>query len=161
MAGGRPTLYTKELLEKAREYLSQCEDIEEQELTGVSAKGTELFKTKLKVDLPTIEGLAYFLQVNRDTIYEWEKEHPEFSDIIADLRAKQAQELINKGLSGDYNPTIAKVLLTKHGYREGIDQTSDGKGFAPSEEHKALADKAISTVLNDYERDRGDTKERQ
>ena len=35
--------------------------------------------------------------------------------------------LINKGLSGDYNPTIAKVLLTKHGYREGIDATTNNK----------------------------------
>ena len=160
MAGGRPTLYTKELLARAKEYLAGCEDTEEQELSGISAKGTELYRTKVVVNLPTIEGLAYFLEVNRDTIYEWEKEHAEFSDIIGDLRAKQAQELINKGLAGTYNPTIAKVLLTKHGYREGIDQTSDGKAFAPSEEHKAMADKAISTVLNDYERDTKDIGER-
>ena len=31
------------------------------------------------------------------------------------------------GLQGSYNPTIAKVLLTKHGYREGTDITTNDK----------------------------------
>ena len=34
--------------------------------------------------------------------------------------------LINKGLSGDHNPTIAKVLLTEHGYREGTELSGEG-----------------------------------
>ena len=126
-AGGRPTIYDEHIIKRTKAYLDLCEDTTEQETIGVSAKGTELFKNKVKVSLPTIEGLAYFLGISRDTIYDWCKEHKEFSYIIEDLRAKQAQELINKGLSGDYNPTIAKVLLTKHGYREGIDQTTNDK----------------------------------
>ena len=126
--GGRPTDYSEEILEKTLEYLKGAEDEEEQQLTGLSVKGTQLFKTHLKVNIPTIEGLAYHLKVNRDTIYTWAKKHPEFSDIIGDLKAKQAKELISKGLSGDYNPTIAKVLLSKHGYKESTEQdvTSDG-----------------------------------
>lgn len=125
--GGRPSEYSQELVEKAKEYLEECEDDEIQQTVGMSAKGTELFKNKVIVNIPTIEGLAYHLKINRDTIYDWCKKFPEFSDIVEDLRAKQAKELINKGLSGDYNPTIAKVLLTKHGYREGIDQTTNDK----------------------------------
>jgi hypothetical protein len=135
MPAGRPTEYSEKILQKAIEYLDSCEDDEIQQTIGMSAKGTELFKNKVVVNLPTIEGLALHLGIHRDTIYEWEKsknedesfKYPEFSDILGKLRAKQANMLINKGLSGDYNPTIAKVLLTKHGYREGIDQTSDGK----------------------------------
>lgn len=73
---------------------------------------------KLKVNLPTIEGLALYLEISRSTLYLWQKEHPEFSDIIEILQQKQAQALINNGLSGDYNPTIAKVLLSKHGYKD-------------------------------------------
>ena len=41
--------------------------------------------------------------------------------------SKQADRLLNNGLSGNYNPTIAKVMLTKHGYREGIDNTTNDK----------------------------------
>jgi hypothetical protein len=66
--------------------------------------------------------------VNRDTIYDWETKEPEFSDILGKLRAKQAHMLITNGLSGDYNPTIAKVLLTKHGYREGQEVTGKDGG---------------------------------
>lgn len=81
---------------------------------------------KLKVNLPTIEGLALYLEISRSTLYLWQKEHPEFSDIIEILQQKQAQALINNGLSGDYNPTIAKVLLAKHGYKDEVKQEVTG-----------------------------------
>ena len=115
--GGRPTKYTKDITEKAEKYLSECIDTTEQVVTGESGKFTS-YKEKIKVNLPTIEGLAVYLEVHRDTLYEWEKEHDEFSDIIERLRGSQIKSLINNGLSGDYNPTIAKVLLSKHGYSE-------------------------------------------
>ena len=128
----RPTDYNEKILEKTKKYVKDTEDDEIQQTIGMSAKGTELFKNKIIVNIPTIEGLAYALQINKDTIYEWEKIHPEFSDVIDDLRAKQANALINKGLSGDYNPTIAKVLLTKHGYRDSQEVTGkDGKDLIP------------------------------
>jgi len=127
MPAGRPTEYNEEMLKKAQEYIEMCNDDEIQQTIGMSSKGTELFKNKVIVNIPTIEGLAYELKVHKDTIYEWCKVYKEFSVVIDELRAKQARELINKGLSGDYNPTIAKVLLTKHGYREGIDATTNNK----------------------------------
>lgn len=134
MAGGRPTEYSQDILTKAKEYLDACEDEEEQQLTGLSIKGTELYKNKLRVNLPSIEGLALYLEISRDTVYDWEKQDDkkEFSYIISSLRAKQAKALIDKGLSGDYNPTIAKVLLTKHGYsnKTEVDHTSKGEKIA-------------------------------
>lgn len=114
--GGRPTIYSQEIINKTIEYLST---------TGVF---TDPDTGKIiSVNLPSIEGLAYDIKVNKDTIYEWRKIHKEFSDIIDDLRAKQATFLINNGLSGVFNPTITKVILTKHGYREGIDNTTNDK----------------------------------
>lgn len=127
--GGRPLTYSEEILTRAREYLDMCEDEEEQQLSGLSVKGTELYKSKVKVNLPSKGGLAYYICVSRDTLYEWAKSYPEFSDIMEELSAKQEKHLINKGLSGDYNPTIAKVLLTKHGYIDKSDVTSDGKAI--------------------------------
>jgi hypothetical protein len=116
---GRPTEYNGEILKKTREYIDSCSD----ELETVGDK------IIFSVNIPTIEGLAYHLKLHKDTIYTWRKEEDkkEFSDLIEELLAKQARELVNKGLSGRYNPTIAKVLLTKHGYREGIDQTTNDK----------------------------------
>ena len=148
-AGGRPLEYNEEMVTKAQEYIDSCEDESEQELTGLSVKGTELYKNKLKVNLPTIEGLAFYLEVARETIYDWERKYPEFSDILGRLRVKQARSLINNGLSGDYNPTIAKVLLTKHGYREGIEQTGkDGKDLIPEPDTQAKINEAIGKILD-------------
>ncbi len=116
---GRPKIYSQEILDKTVQYIENCKDVEEDKENGIAKQ----------VNLPSIEGLAYEIKVNRDTIYAWCKEYPEFSDIIDDLRAKQAKYLLNKGLSGDYNSTIAKVILTKHGYIDKQDVTSDGKAI--------------------------------
>lgn len=108
---GRPTLYSEEILDNTEKYILSCKD------------------TLTKVNIPTIEGLAIFLKINKDSIYTWRKLYSDFSELIEELLAHQAKALINNGLSGRYNPTIAKVLLTKHGYREGTDSdvTSGGE----------------------------------
>lgn len=102
-----------------------------------------------KVKIPTVEGLALFLGITRETLYNWEKLYPEFFSIMERLRQKQADALISNGLSGDYNPTIAKVLLTKHGYREGQEISGpDGKDLIPDKQSKEKSDKALDEYLN-------------
>ncbi len=126
MPAGRPTEYNEEMLKKAQEYIEMCND-DEIEKTKIGRGGGEVVEYKIKVKMPTKGGLARFLGVHRDTLYQWSKEYEQFSDIMEQLGAEQEDRLINNGLSGDYNPTIAKVLLTKHGYREGIDATTNNK----------------------------------
>lgn len=120
-AGGRPPIYGLEVIEKANEYLTICKDTEEDKENGV----------KKKVRLPSIGGMAVYIGVRRETLHAWDKEHEEFSNILEQLRSIQEDRLINNGLSGDYAPTITKVILTKHGYREGIDNTSNDKTLTP------------------------------
>lgn len=145
---GRPTDYSPEMLTAAEYYLKSRKDEE-------TVKGSDERPVYgIRVKLPTIEGLAVWLGVSRDTIYEWEKHHEEFSDILGRLRAEQADKLINNGLSGDYNSTIAKVLLTKHGYREGQEITGkDGEKLFDDKEAKEKGNAAIGAILGD-----GDTK---
>ena len=114
---GRPTKYSDSYVKKTKEYVDSCNDELVQVVSGESEKFTA-FKEKVRVNLPTIEGLAIYLKLHKDTIYEWEKKYKPFSDVINILRAKQVERLINNGLSGDYNPIIAKVLLSKQGYSE-------------------------------------------
>lgn len=125
----RPSDYSEDTLLKTREYIDSCEDQVESVIAGQSDSFTK-YQLKIKVKLPTIEGLARYLKIHKDTVYTWRKEKPEFSDLIDDLLAKQADALINNGLSGDYNSTIAKVLLTKHGYtdKQEIDQKTEHSG---------------------------------
>jgi hypothetical protein len=116
----RPLEYSEEHLNKAREYLEQCKDT-----SIVDSNGFET--SRLKVNMPSKGGLAVHLNVARETLYDWASKYPEFSDIMEQMGAIQEARLLSNGLAGTYNSTIAKVLLTKHGYREGIDQTTNDK----------------------------------
>ena len=110
--GGRPTKYKgEETIKLAEKYLSECKDN---------------FKKK-KVILPKAEGLALYLGVSRQTLYEWAKEYPAFSYILEKINQTQADKVINESLAGNYSPTIAKLLLGKHGYKEEHDLTSGGQ----------------------------------
>lgn len=124
--GGRPSKYFPSVLIKTKEYIDSCEDTEKR-VVKYDGEYSTGYETKLKVNIPTLEGLALYLNVHKDTIQDWKGKYPKFSVLIGRLLSKQARVLVNKGLSGEYNPTIAKVLLTKHGYREGIDATTNDK----------------------------------
>lgn len=131
--GGRPIEYNDEVPKKAQEYLDKCVD-EEDEYHKTRGEKSDSYDRIIRVRLPTIEGLAVYLGISRATVYDWKEKYPEFSDIIEKLQSVQADRLLLNGLSGDYNPVIAKVLLTKHGYREGIEQTGkDGKDLIPDQ----------------------------
>lgn len=111
MAAGRPTEYSEEKLGAAKMYLKN-------------------FKSDGEI-LPTIEGLARALEIRRETVWDWckDEEKAEFSNVVADIQSEQAKMLINKGLDGTYNPSITKLILSKHGYREAseVDHTSQGE----------------------------------
>lgn len=106
----RPTDYSQEVLDKAREYLENLPSDEA---------------------VHSIEGLADYIDISRSNIYLWESQEDkkQFSDIVENIREKQAKTLVNKGLKGDFNSSITKVMLTKHGYIDKQDITSDGKAI--------------------------------
>jgi hypothetical protein len=106
---GRPTILNDDLVNQAWEYLDNCSEVSNGSL------------------LPTIEGLALSLHCHRDTLYSWAEENTDFSDILEELKQAQAQKLMQNGLYNRYNPTIAKLLLSKHGYIEQKDVTSGGE----------------------------------
>lgn len=101
--GGRPTKYTDELLEKAYYYLENFKEFEDV--------------------IPSHIGLALHLRIRTSTVYDWAKQEgkKEFSDILDAIMKTQHQILISKGLSGDFNSNIAKLVLGKHGYHEKTD----------------------------------------
>ena len=101
---GRPTKYTEALEEKAGEYLNEY-----RELGHI---------------IPSVVGLCKFIEVARSTIYEWAKDEsrPVFSDILAQIDESQELDLLNGGLGGTMNPTVTKMVLTKHGYSDSVKQ---------------------------------------
>ncbi len=112
---GRPSKYTEELLKKAAGYVAYAYSEDK---------------------LPSIEGLALYIGVKRSTIYDWAKqpEKEAFSDILENILAHQAEALINKGLKGEYNSTITKLILTKHNYsdKQEMDLSSSDGTMRPT-----------------------------
>lgn len=106
---GRPSKYNKDTIVKALDYLN---NLPEDEVVH------------------TMEGLAEAIGVVRETIYAWinEDDKKAFSHIVKQVLQRQGKMLVNNGLNGKYNQKVAGILLSKHGYREGVEVTGkDGK----------------------------------
>jgi len=115
MGAGRPTKYTKEMPKKVLAYLNSCVD------------GWDEERKRPKVNLPTVGGVCMVLGVAESTVHKWAKEHPEFSESLRILVKEQEKRLLDSGLSGDYNPTIAKLVLSSnHGMSEKQEVKHDG-----------------------------------
>ena len=115
MTVGRPSIYTPELVERARQYLATYRD---------------------DGDLvPSIAGLACVLGTTRKTCHEWanDPEKAEFRDILDELMQGQERALVNGGLGGAFNAPITKMMLTKHGYSDRVenDHTSSDGSMTP------------------------------
>jgi len=110
MAGGRPTKYNKQMLDKARDY------IQNHALYGDV--------------VPVVAGLAVELGVNKTTLYEWATQHLEFSHTLQALQETQERKLTSGGLSSTFQPTIAKLMLANHGYHDKQELTgADGESL--------------------------------
>jgi hypothetical protein len=108
---GRPTIYSDALMQKAREYVEGDYD------------------TIYSHSIPSHLGLCEALSITKSTLYKWAGEEGKeaFADILARCNAKQHNILIAKGLSGDFNASIAKLVLGKHGYHDRVESTgADG-----------------------------------
>ena len=126
---GRPTKYSSKVQKDAEAYLESCQD-EYEEWHKTRGEKSDTYERYLKVDLPSVEGLALELKVHRDTLYEWASKHDEFSDTLERLNQLQKKILTNKALAGHYNPVIAKLMLTvNHDMieKKEVDVTSKGE----------------------------------
>lgn len=104
---GRPTKYCDEIIQQARDYITDY------------AKHGHI--------IPSVVGMAVVLKVSKSTLYDWAgQEGNDFSDILDECMDHQEVKLFNGGLSGDFNASIAKLALGKHGYHDKQDTTLGG-----------------------------------
>lgn len=101
---GRPTEYNPEIVQAARDYLVD-------------------YKEKHGHSIPSVVGLCKIISRGKSTIYDWANSehasyHEEFSDIVAQINEYQEFDLVDGGLTNEFNPTIAKLLLHKHGHSD-------------------------------------------
>lgn len=106
MSGESNTKYSPEMQEKAEYYLDE-------------------FK-KCGDEIPSHLGLADYLEICIRTIYYWaEDEHKKaFLHTLGRILTRQGKVLINKGLNGEFNSNIAKLMLANHGYKDKSETTN-------------------------------------
>ena len=109
--GGRPTKYNTELQQQAEDYLYNWSE---------------------RDNLPSRVGLCSWLGIAKSTSYEWGEIHPEFSNTLKAVDTLQEYVAVNKGITGEFNSTIVKLILANHGYsdRQNLDHTTNGKDLA-------------------------------
>lgn len=124
---GRPTEYKEEYVDKVDEYLLLCTD-EVEEYHKTRGEKSDTYERLVNVKLPKIEGFAQFLDVDKTSLYEWEKKHKTFSHALNKIRTAQHNRLVDNGLAGVYSPVITKLMLSNnHGYKEKADVTTNNK----------------------------------
>lgn len=112
--GGRPTKLTDELKAKAELYLTDYlsnEDI-----------------------VPSVAGLACYLDIAKSTVYKYKEEDEQFSDTLSRIESLQERLLLKGGLLGDFNPTITKLMMSNHGYSDKaqVDNVSSDGSMKPT-----------------------------
>jgi len=86
--GGRPTKYKPEY----------CQGIIEFFLKPLQSK---------KPELPFFSTYAREIKVNTDTLHEWKKVHPKFSEAYKQCKEIQEEVLAKYGLNGGFNATFS------------------------------------------------------
>lgn len=100
MPGGRPSKYSEELIEKAPGYLDTWD--------------------KDGSVIPTQAGLALHCGISLACLKQWanDPDKKEFIAILDKVELIQQNLLLNKGISGEFNSNITKLVLGKHGFKE-------------------------------------------
>jgi len=101
---GRPSKYDVKYCDKVIEFFSRSPNKE-----VVQEYGYKL----LPNPLPFFSDFAYLIGVNVDTLHEWKKKHPEFSESYKRAQELQKQFLITNGLLGLY-PTGSYCFTAKN-----------------------------------------------
>lgn len=127
MGAGRPKSFgtVKELEEKVKAYFHSCDNRKKEVVT----KGAVCTITKPKPY--TVEGLASFLEVDRKTLLNYEKEegYEEYFLTIKKAKAKILANLMERGLEGEnVAPTTIFNLKNNYDYKDKTetDLTTNG-----------------------------------
>jgi len=130
---GRPPKYNDEILEQAYEYL----------IGGWKEVGQVV---------PSKVGLALYLGVVSSTVDAWcnDENKEDFSGICKAVMDMQHSCLMNNGLTGLFTAPITKMMMTKHGYSDKVENvnTNTEKVVYIDPDEKADIEKNIADIVD-------------
>lgn len=109
---GRPSKYNDDLQAMADSYITEFKEFGDV--------------------VPQLAGLACFIGITRETLYQWMKQHPKFSDTAKAVTIMQERMLVNGGLSKVNDAGVTKMLLaSNHGYSDKTQTELTGANGGP------------------------------
>lgn len=108
--GGRPTKYKPEYCQQIIEFFSSpLTKIIKQ--TRITKNGSQIIQEiESPEKIPTKERFAHIIDVNTDTLIEWTKEWPEFSEAYIRAGELQRDFLVQNTLPGRYDSRFAQFF---------------------------------------------------
>jgi hypothetical protein len=120
--GGRPTKYKKTFPKMILEYLKECTEEYQQLIRSTSTERfgeSTSYDNILRIKLPKFSDICILLDVSKESLKSWSHIYPEFSLALRKVLMTQESMLLDGGVSGRYNSTIAKLILSSnHGYAD-------------------------------------------
>jgi len=110
MAGGRPTKYKEEYCETMVKFFNR-------DLKKVVNKEVPSKIGKIKIEEETANEMPFFgyfakeISVCYDTLQEWRKVHPKFSDAYKECKKLQERFLVQNALDGHMVPSVAIFVM--------------------------------------------------
>lgn len=101
--------------------------------------------------VPSVSGLACYLGISKVTALSYGKENNDFLNTLEAIKTTQENSLINKGLTGEFNPTIVKLMLSNHGYAEKQETELSGKNGGAIETDNKISIEFIGMTISEGE----------
>lgn len=108
---GRPSKYNPELCQSLINFF-EIEPTTTQTMTITTKKGDVIEKEEeVANNIPFFSKWCKEVGINPDTMNEWVKIHPEFSDAYKKAKVLQTEFIMVNGLRNNYNPAFAIFTL--------------------------------------------------
>lgn len=107
---GRPSKYSEKFIDQLYEFADRplYENVIKEQLSN---RGDIVEVSVERPNrIPTIEGFALHIRVNKSSVYLWAKEYPDFSTALEYLRHKTKEFVNYHALMGNYNGGYAKFF---------------------------------------------------
>ena len=138
---GRPSKYDSKYCQAIVRFFNKPA-YREAEVVHTNRKGETWSHFEDKANPPPfVSAFSRKIKVNIDTIYEWAKVHPDFSEALRVATQLKEEHVVTCGFLGLSNPNITALMLkTHHGYRDREPDVLDqSKHFHRTIIFKALA----------------------
>jgi hypothetical protein len=123
MAGGRPTKYKPEYCKDIIKFFSDPPYKYVEKPVKDKEGNVAMAKVKEANDLKFLIDYAEYLDVDYTTLWQWTKDHPEFSKAYKKAKQLQERKLVVNALSGLYQGSMA-IFTCKNilGWRDKVEQ---------------------------------------